>query len=183
MHVMKASVDLSKCPVMSNVLVDLDFTLEIIWNRGLVHSSTANSLVQTFDETRNFSAALDSSECCASPCSSSDQLEAVKASVKFILLFEVWSKRMYGRVEISWPAAATPMTVETPHPLWQASRAALITCTWTGRLKSAMLKIWCAYISSAIKRIVESTVSDIDKIVLDFLAFWQCGGVDEISRA
>ena len=30
MHVMKASVDLSKCPVMSNVLVDLDFTLEII---------------------------------------------------------------------------------------------------------------------------------------------------------
>lgn len=40
MHVMEACVDLSECPVMSNVLVNLDFTLEIIWIRGLVHIST-----------------------------------------------------------------------------------------------------------------------------------------------
>lgn len=30
-----------------------------------------------------------------------------------------------GRVEISCPAAATPMITLVPHPLWQASRAAL----------------------------------------------------------
>jgi len=30
-----------------------------------------------------------------------------------------------GRVEISWPAAATPMMTDSPQPLWQASRAAL----------------------------------------------------------
>ena len=29
-----------------------------------------------------------------------------------------------GRVEISCPAAATPMMVDTPQPLWQLSRAA-----------------------------------------------------------
>ncbi len=28
-----------------------------------------------------------------------------------------------GRVEISWPDAATPMTVETPQPRWQHSSA------------------------------------------------------------
>lgn len=30
-----------------------------------------------------------------------------------------------GRVEISCPAAATPMMTLVPHPLWQASKAAL----------------------------------------------------------
>lgn len=30
-----------------------------------------------------------------------------------------------GRVDISCPAAATPMMVDTPQPLWQDSRAAL----------------------------------------------------------
>lgn len=30
-----------------------------------------------------------------------------------------------GRVEISCPAAATPMMMLVPHPLWQASKAAL----------------------------------------------------------
>lgn len=32
-------------------------------------------------------------------------------------------------VEISWPAAATPMTILSPQPLWQASRAARMTPT------------------------------------------------------
>lgn len=30
-----------------------------------------------------------------------------------------------GLVAISWPAAATPMMVDTPQPLWHASSAAL----------------------------------------------------------
>jgi hypothetical protein len=30
-----------------------------------------------------------------------------------------------GRVEISWPEAATPITTETPQPRWQDSNAAL----------------------------------------------------------
>jgi len=33
----------------------------------------------------------------------------------------------HGLVDISCPVAATPMTVETPQPLWQASSAARIT--------------------------------------------------------
>lgn len=32
-----------------------------------------------------------------------------------------------GRVEISWPAAATPTITEVPQPLWQDSNAALWT--------------------------------------------------------
>ena len=32
-----------------------------------------------------------------------------------------------GRVEISWPAPATPMMIDTPQPLWQHSSAWRIT--------------------------------------------------------
>ena len=32
-------------------------------------------------------------------------------------------------VAISWPAAATPMMMLSPQPLWQASRAARMTLT------------------------------------------------------
>ena len=31
-----------------------------------------------------------------------------------------------GLVDISWPAAATPMITDTPQPLWQLSNAALL---------------------------------------------------------
>jgi len=34
-----------------------------------------------------------------------------------------------GRVEIYWPAPATPMMTETPQPLWQHSSAWRITFT------------------------------------------------------
>ncbi len=34
-----------------------------------------------------------------------------------------------GRVAISWPAPATPMMHDTPHPLWQHSSACRITLT------------------------------------------------------
>merc|ERR1719213_456208 len=34
-----------------------------------------------------------------------------------------------GRVEISWPAAATPITTDVPQPRAEASRAERITCT------------------------------------------------------
>ena len=37
-----------------------------------------------------------------------------------------------GRVAISCPAAATPMTTLWPQPLWQHSSAARITCTQKG---------------------------------------------------
>lgn len=44
-----------------------------------------------------------------------------------VLLLTRGEVSAHGRVEISWPAAATPITVDTPQPLWQASKADRMT--------------------------------------------------------
>ena len=71
----------------------------------------------TFDETRDLGSSFHTAKGGSSPRPSSNQLESTRR-------FGVSCKKLretggitYGRVEISFPAAATPMIVETPHPL------------------------------------------------------------------
>lgn len=83
----------------------------------------------TFDETRELGSSFDTAESGSSPCPSGNQLESIRRVGINDRKVEAKERTTYGRVEISFPAAATPITVETPHPLWQASRAARMTST------------------------------------------------------
>lgn len=93
-----------------------------------------------------------------------------------------WCIVTHGRVEISCPAAATPMTVDIPHPLWQASSAALITCTYTIHLQVPVQTSHEAnstYVSSTIKRVIQTPICDVNKMVLDLLTLRQVERVDD----
>lgn len=86
--------------------------------------STARRL--TFHKPWQFSAALDTTEGRTTPCAASHKLEPMEYHDTLLNLSTEESKPRewtYGLVEISCPAAATPMIVLTPQPLWQASRA------------------------------------------------------------
>jgi len=70
--------------------------------------------ILTFDETRDLGPSFNTTEGGSSPRPSGNQLESARGvRVKPRAVNGV----TYGRVEISFPAAATPITVETPHPL------------------------------------------------------------------
>jgi hypothetical protein len=93
-------------------------------------------------------------------------------------------KVTYGRVDISWPAAATPMIVETPQPLWHASNAALITCTYKPiKALTTKEKYESTNIASTIKSIIKAAIGDLNKIVLYFGALQQFGWVHELGGA
>jgi hypothetical protein len=91
----------------------------------------------------------------------------------------------HGRVEISFPAAATPMMVETPQPLWHASSADRITSTLkdketglSNEKKKALHQsfpygggaTW-TYVARRVKRKVESTICELDEVILNTFAF------------
>lgn len=94
------------------------------------------SFGRTFDKPWNFSPAFNASEGRTTPGSASylkEGKEAVNVNKFWCVTrslpvgnyqvdpVSIWldhcKANSYGRVEISCPAAATPMTVETPHPL------------------------------------------------------------------
>ena len=70
----------------------------------------------TLNETRELGPSFNTAESGSSPSPSSDQLESTCAGLAVIRL-ELMEGVTHGRVEISFPAAATPIMVETPHPL------------------------------------------------------------------
>lgn len=92
----------------------------------LIHLELAVQVV--VHETGQLSAALNTTKSTSLPHTTGNQLEGYTTEL-------VRGKRDKGRVsnlrrvEISWPAAATPMMMLSPQPLWQASRAARITPT------------------------------------------------------
>ena len=81
-------------------------------------------------------------------------------------------------MEISFPAAATPMMVETPQPLWHASSADRITSTLkekeTGlsneKRVASCLVVGATYVACRVKREVKSTVCELDEVVLNTFA-------------
>lgn len=91
-----------------------------------VHFKFASHIV--VDEVWKLGATFNTSKSTTLPHTSGDQLEC------FLCQYLDDPKKKYvqshiRRVEISCPAAATPITMDCPHPLWQASRAALMTET------------------------------------------------------
>jgi hypothetical protein len=126
LHVAKGLVDLVEGLAVRDELVDLEVTLHVVG-----------------DEAGQLRAALDAAEGAAFPYAARDELEGWeelawcgedlgKARGEEGEGMEM-DRRGEGldvrRVAISWPAAATPMMMDSPQPLWQASRAARMTLT------------------------------------------------------
>ena len=90
------------------------------------------------NEVGQLRSALDAAECAALPLATSDQLEGCMQAKQTQLSSaqlprtrtHTGTQRHSRLVEISWPAAATPMMMDWPQPLWQASRAARMTPTF-----------------------------------------------------
>lgn len=112
LHVLEGLVDLVQRLAVGNEFVNLEITVEVI-----------------LDKTWKLRAALHTTKCTSLPYTSSDQLECYSKSVSG------WTssrKHIWGNlrlVEISCPAAATPMIIDSPQPLWHASSAARMTPT------------------------------------------------------
>ena len=109
LHVAKGLVDLVEGLTVGDELVDLELSVHVV-----------------VDEVGELGAALDTAKGATLPDTSGDKLECC---IKVSQRYETRGKSNVRRVEISWPAAATPMTIDSPQPLWQASRAERMT--WT----------------------------------------------------
>ena len=108
MHVVEALVDVVKVLRVGDKFVDPQGSVEVIIN-----------------DTRDLGSSLDTAERRSLPDSTGDQLEPVLQ-----LESRMNTQITYGRVEISAPAGATPMMLQTPQPLWQHSSASRITPTY-----------------------------------------------------
>lgn len=91
----------------------------------LVHLQTALEVIR--DKTGELRSSFYTTERAASPSASGYKLEG--CNISQLLQNSQGEARNARRVWISWPAAATPIMMLCPQPLWQASKAALITPT------------------------------------------------------
>lgn len=123
LHVLERRVDLVQGLPVRDELVDFQLARQVV-----------------VDQVRELRAALDAAERAPFPHAAGDELECWLGGP--VVSAGGGSKggrgggcaagghiRNLRRVLISWPAAATPMTMLCPQPLWQASSAALITPT------------------------------------------------------
>lgn len=109
LHLVEGAVDSTQRLAVSNELVHLELAVQVV-----VH------------QTGQLGAALDATEGTSLPDTTGNQLECCEELAE---PSKNKRKENLRRVEISWPAAATPMTMLSPQPLWQASRAARMTPT------------------------------------------------------
>jgi hypothetical protein len=93
----------------------------------------------TFNQSRNFSSAFNTTECSSSPDTARNELESLHDISLQDVRDECMSQLAHGLVDISFPAAATPMMVDTPQPLWHDSSADLMTWIYA---KSIIIKIY-----------------------------------------
>lgn len=127
MHVVEAFVDVDKRAVVSDVLVDLDLALEVVC--GETHNLSPKYGHEEIESIPSTSPGI-SVRPLTPPKAVPRQVRPVTSWNLIKSVSEkapMYSYATCGRVEISWPAAATPMTVLIPQPLWQASRAARMT--------------------------------------------------------
>src|SRR5271156_1842242 len=110
MHIVEGSVNVSQWLSMRNELVHLQLAVHIVGH-----------------EIWELCPSLDTSERATLPYTACDKLESWR---KYISYEPHAYQGVHPRlVEISCPAAATPMIMLWPHPLWQASSAARMTPT------------------------------------------------------
>lgn len=108
LHVAEGLVDLVEGLAVGDELIDLEVAVHVVSNKA-----------------GELGAALDAAKGAALPDTAGDELECYGMLVVFFIILSVYVRR----VEISWPAAATPMMMDSPQPLWQASSAARMTLT------------------------------------------------------
>jgi hypothetical protein len=101
---------------------------------------------------------------------------------------DIGKELTHGRVEISFPAAATPMTVETPHPLWQDSSAARMTSTCMDTSEKCQQKCTLVFpmtthVACRVKGEVKPTIREFDEVILDTFSIEELLRVDKIGRA
>jgi hypothetical protein len=113
MHIMKRIINPRQLLAMRDKLIHLEFARHVI-----------------VDEIGQLRAAFDAAEGAALPYATGDELESCWKGGQYEGIYFVCGKREgLRRVEISCPAAATPMMILSPQPLWQASSAERMTCT------------------------------------------------------
>lgn len=115
-HHLKSIINLSKLLAVCDELIHLQTPLEIIR-----------------DETGELGSSFYTTKSTPSPSASGHKLEGCDVVSQLRNFFGKMSKGKekgnIRRVWISCPAAATPIMMLCPQPLWQASKAALITPT------------------------------------------------------
>lgn len=129
MHRVEALIDVREFVMVRDVFIDLVFlagNLPTVRVFGTQRRRMKTRLVLTFHDSRRLSSPLHTSKSGPAPDTPSDQLESPLASQ---FTTRQPAGETHGRVEISLPAAATLMIVETPHPLWYISRAARMMST------------------------------------------------------
>jgi len=116
MHGIETVIYLRELIPMRDILVDLYVSFQIVCSREEESQTIAWRGYQTLtlDNAGQFCAPFYASESGPTPNASSDQLETMAVNNTINPKKSDWA---HGRVEISFPAAATPMMVETPHPL------------------------------------------------------------------
>lgn len=112
LHIGECFVDLVERLPVSDELINLELAGHVI-----------------VDKVGQLTAALDATKGATLPYTTSDKLECCDHMLADVLLLVHTPVIDLRLVLISWPAAATPMTMLSPQPLWQASRALLMTCT------------------------------------------------------
>ena len=116
MHGIETVIYLRELIPMRDILVDLHVSFQIVCSREKVSLTIAwrGCKTLTLDNARQFGAPFYTSESSPTPNASSDQLETMGLNNTINPKNQIGT---YGRVAISFPAPATPMMVETPHPL------------------------------------------------------------------
>ena len=113
-HVVEGLVDAAERLAVGDELVNLQLAGHVVVN-----------------QVGKLSAALDTTESAALPDAAGDELECCEeVSMCTKSSHALFNLGQHLRlVAISWPAAATPMMMLSPQPLWQASSALRMTCT------------------------------------------------------
>src|SRR5262245_30752159 len=80
MHIMKPLIEVCEFPLMSYVLIDLDFSIKIIWPSRSDRIQIRQKKLCTFDETRNLCSTFHTTKSSPSP-SSASHLEFVRSAL------------------------------------------------------------------------------------------------------
>ena len=130
MHILETLVEFLELPVVSNIFVNSEVLVEVVFN-----------------QSRDLGATLDTTECSSAPGAASDKLEGASGD-------------LLARCSNADDSGDTPALVAS--------------------LKSSTHDV---NISSAVKSKVQTTIGDLDEVVLDLLALGQIARVDEAGSA
>ena len=188
MHGVKPVVYLCKLVIMRDILVDLHISLQVICSRArksqnlLLTSHSDGAL--TVDNTGKLSTSFHSPERSTTPNASSDKLETTimlnqfDTTRKSRLNSRPCGNLLPGRRDTNDSRNAPAFVARLkrrPHNV-NLQKTGLST-------KSVVTPSGATYIARSVKSKVESTVCDLDEMVLNTFAIGQIARVDKVGRA